>query len=157
MKRLTVVTLAVLSGVVGFELAGQTGTLTAAESRTFAAEEKKVDKLPDGMLGFRGMFAGKLVSKDEDKGTFVLRVTKILRTWPQNKAKDPQSAVGKSLKIELNPESRLAEEFKEVLKKLQRGDLVEVEAYPNDEGRLIVIEWLKKAKGKSADGAGDKK
>lgn len=151
MKRLTVVTVAVLSGVVGFDLAGQSGTLTAGASRTFAAEERPVDKLPEAMLGFRGMFAGKLVSKDEREGTFVLHVTEILRVWRENKAQDPRSAVGKSLQIELNPKSRLAEEFKRVFKTLQPGDLIEVEAFPNEAGRLIVVEALKKRAARSAE------
>jgi hypothetical protein len=144
MKRLTVVTVAVLSGVVGFDLAGQSGTLTAGASRTFAGEEKQVDKLPEAMLGFHGMFAGTLVSKEEDQGTFVLRVTKILHIWKENKAKDAQSAVGKSLKIELDPKSRHFEQFNKVLKTLQAGDMVEVEAFPNEAGRLIVVEALQK-------------
>jgi hypothetical protein len=150
MKRLTVVTVAVLSGVVGFDLAEQSGSLTAGARRTFAAEEQKVDKLPESMLGFRGMFAGKVVSKDEKEGTFVVSVAKILRVWKENKAKDPQSAVGKSLQIELNPESRLAKEFQSVFKTLRAGDLIEVEAFPNEAGRLIVVEALKKIEPKSA-------
>jgi len=144
MKRLTIVTVAVLSGVVAFDLAGQSGTITAGASQTFAAEKEQVDKLPEDMMGFRGMFAGNLVFKDEGKGTFIVKVTKILNIWPQNKAKDPQSAVGKSLKIELNPKARQFEEFQKVFKGLRVGDFVHVEAFPNEQGRLIVIEALKK-------------
>lgn len=155
MKRLTVITIAALSGAVGFALVGQSGTLAAGESRTAAGEARQVDKLPQGMLGFRGMFAGKLVSKDVNRGTFVLSVTKMLRTWKESKAKDPQSAVGKSLNIELDPKSRFAEEFNKVLRALRPGDLVDVEAFSNAEGRLIVMEWFKKADGKSAAGADD--
>ncbi len=145
MKRPSAVTIALLSGVVGFMLAGQSGTPVPGVSRMFAAEKGQVDKLPKGMMGFRGMFAGKLVSKDEGKGTFVVKVTRILRTWEQNKAKDPKSAVGKSLKVELNPKSDRFEQFRAVLKELKVGDQVEVEAFPNEEGRLIVIEAFKKA------------
>ncbi len=148
MKRPSAVTIALLSGVVGFMLAGQPGTLIPGvprASRMFAAEKGQVDKLPKGMMGFRGMFAGKLVSKDEGKGTFVVKVTRILRTWEQNEAKDSKSAVGKTLKIELDPKSRHFEQFTKALKELQPGDQVQVEAFPNEEGRLIVIEALKKA------------
>ena len=38
MKKMVIVTLAVLSGVVGFDLAGQSGTLGAGAKQAFAAE-----------------------------------------------------------------------------------------------------------------------
>ncbi len=144
MKKLSCAMIAVLFGMAGSDLVGQPGTLVGADT-AFVAEKEQVDKLPEGMMGFRGTFSGKVVSKDENKKTFVVKVTEIKRIWKENQAKDPKSAVGKSLRVEVAP--KLPHHVERVTKAfgaLKPGDHAEIEAFPNDEGRLICFGWLKK-------------
>ena len=144
MKRLSCAMIAVFFGIAGSDLAGQPCTLVGA-SAACAAEKEQVDKVPEGMMGFRGTFSGKVVSKDENRKTFVVKVTTIKRVWKDSQAKDPKSAVGKSLRVEVAPKlPHHVERVTKAFNALQPGDQAEMEAYPNDEGRLICFGWLKK-------------
>ena len=97
--------------------------------------------IPAGFRGFRGIFSGQLVSKDVEKGTLVVKVEKINRTWKQNKAENPESAFGHSLTVK-----GISGKWLDVLLVLEVGDRIEVEAFDNGAGHLdFVKEWLKKA------------
>ncbi len=61
-----------------------------------AVKAKKLP-LPDAAAGFSGMIQGKVAQKFD--GGFVLKVTKVVKEWEHNKAKDSKSLVGKTVMI----------------------------------------------------------
>ncbi len=56
--------------------------------------------LPAGIRRFNGMVVGRLVSKDVEKGTFVVTVDAVPRVWRNSKAENPKSIIGKSIEID---------------------------------------------------------
>lgn len=109
-----------------------------------AGEAKEALGVPDALQGFRGMLVGVIAKKGERE--FIIEVVKITRTWKQNKAEDPQAAVGKKAVCELWPEGRLYERHRRTLAELQPGDRVLLEPFhlePGDD-HLTVVEELKK-------------
>jgi hypothetical protein len=110
--------------------------------QTAAASDAPQDdsKFPPGLRGFRGILAGKLVSSDAEKGTLVFLATAVKRTWPQNKATNPASCVGKEIAV-----NGISGKWLDVLLALKKGDMLEVEAFHNrGEALDFVGEWLKK-------------
>lgn len=96
---------------------------------------------PDGLVGFRGILLGKVVSKDVEKGVLVFEATGVKRLWKQNTAKRPESAKGRTLTV-----NGIAGKWLDVLLTLEKGDAIEVEAFHNrGESLDFVQEWLKKA------------
>ena len=81
LEQTAIVAVVVLTGAIGFNLKAAYGA----------------DALPDGMAGFSGSLQGTVVAKGQEG--FTLKVKKIVRTWKNNRAENPQSAVGKSLEI----------------------------------------------------------
>jgi hypothetical protein len=116
------------------------GALLIATTPATADEPKSDGAVPAGMHGFRGMLRGKVVEKDAEKGTVKLEVDEIVKTWPKNKAKDPKSAVGKTIPIE-----GVFGRFLDVLITVEKGQRVEMEAFHNG-GDVLTFpgEWLKK-------------
>jgi len=108
-----------------------------------AADETAVSALPEGMKGFKGILFGKIVKKGE-RG-FVLQVDKVGQVWPQSTAKDPQSAVGKTLEIHLWAKSRLFAQHVKTLAALNVGDRIAAEAFNLEGDGLWVVEDFKKA------------
>jgi hypothetical protein len=100
--------------------------------------------IPEGLRGFRGILFGRIVEKNDDQGTFVLRVQRIGRIWEQNRAEDAEAAIGRSLRVELHRESRLQAHHRETLHDLTTGDLVEVEVFHLKDSVLSVMELLRK-------------
>ena len=98
--------------------------------------------LPEGIRGFQGMMTGTIVKKGTDE--FLLKVETIDRTWRGNKAKNPESVVGKTLPVALWKESRLYERHRETLATLKPGDRVSVEPFHRGGNHLSVVEALKK-------------
>jgi len=105
--------------------------------------------LPQGIRGFQGILEGTIVRKGE-RG-FVLKVTKIGKTWAKNKASNPRQAIGKKIEILIQIERgesdrwrKLAREHLQVLGMLKPGDRVSVEAFHFGGGHLTVVEGLKK-------------
>jgi hypothetical protein len=121
-------TLALVAMVVGFA-----GSVSAVE----------VDPLPEGLKGFRGMMIGTITYKAKDE--FVLKVETITKTWKENQAENPKSAVGKRLAMDLREEGRLRETHLRTLAALKVGDRVLVEPF-HFEGKnhLTVVEELRK-------------
>ncbi len=113
-----------------------------------AGDEDRVDApqgaIPVGLRGFKGILFGKIAEKNDQQGTFVLSVQKVGRVWQQNKAQNAEEAVGKALPVELHRESRLLGQHQEVLRKLQDGDVVEVELFHVKDNILSVMELLRK-------------
>jgi hypothetical protein len=99
--------------------------------------------LPDGMRGFRGMLRGTIVRKGD--GEFLLKVEKVLKVWEQNRAENPQSAVGKTLAVVLPQEGRLLEQQRRAFRELKAGDRVVVEPFHFRGNALTVVEELRKA------------
>ncbi|HPM84350.1 MAG TPA: hypothetical protein PLF81_26780, partial [Candidatus Anammoximicrobium sp.] len=62
----------------------------------------------------------------------------------RNRAENAESAVGKSLPVELHRESRLVDQHRQTLDKLNNGDTVEVEVFHVKDGVLSVMELLRK-------------
>ena len=61
--------------------------------------EEAATGFPEGMRGFRGMFTGTIVSKDVEKGEFIVKAESVDRVWPQNKATNTKSCEGRELTV----------------------------------------------------------
>lgn len=81
------------------------------------------DELPKGMKNFNGMLVGRLVTKDVEKGTFVIKVDAVPRVWRNNKADDPKSLVGRTVMID-----GVFGKFLDVLLLVKKGETLECEA-----------------------------
>ncbi len=116
------------------------------ESGEEEEEETKKPKpeLPDGMKGFCGVLEGKVVGKFEHG--FLLKVRRVVRLWKGNKAKNPRSAVGKELLINVQWEKGRGGKWRPVaahvkfVRSLKKGEKIRIEVI-NDEGeRLHILE-----------------
>jgi translation initiation factor IF-1 len=143
-KRFRLLGMLVLMGGVscclGF-VTCESGTGTAVAT---AAEAGEALGVPEGLKGFRGMLIGVMGKKSDRE--FIIEVEKITRTWKQNKAENPQAAVGKKAVCELWPKGRLYQQHRQTLAGLKPGDRVLVEPFhlePGDD-HLTVVEELKK-------------
>ena len=56
------------------------------------------DVLPDGARGFSGQVRGVVVSKG-DHDTFGFKVARVLNVWKNNKAEDPESIAGHTVRV----------------------------------------------------------
>jgi hypothetical protein len=135
-KRWAMVSVVVLSGAVACYFDDYTGVLSAGMSRTFAAEQPGV---PDALVGFRGMMIATLVEKGENQIT--VKVERITRTWEQNKARNPEAAVGQQAVL---VHTKFLPRYEKNLAELKPGDRIEVEAL-YDDAKLYVGEVLRKA------------
>ncbi|HUU60261.1 MAG TPA: hypothetical protein VMZ50_12010, partial [Phycisphaerae bacterium] len=141
------------------ELRTEQGRLRRALEEKRSSETPRKDKgegrkkqeasLPEGLRGFRGMMVGTITQKGEQ--SFVLKVEKVTRIWRENKAKDPEAAVGKVLEMVIGPDSRLAKRHLQTLQKLKVGDRVVVEAFHFEGNRLTLVEELRKAETREED------
>ena len=62
-----------------------------------------------------------------------------------NKAPEPAAAVGKTLSITISPKLRLSDRHMRALGQLKPGSRVVVEVQQTNDGRLTVMELLRKA------------
>lgn len=99
-----VVSVLVVAGVVGFNFGGEQGLLSVGASRVFAGEAGEASALPAGMKGFSGILIGTVVEKSESG--FTLTIAKIEKTWPQNKAESPATAIGKTVSLRVRPQDK---------------------------------------------------
>lgn len=58
-----------------------------------------VDPVPEGMHGVSGLISARMIEKDNERGTIVMKVEKVHRLWRGNKAKNAGSGEGKTLKL----------------------------------------------------------
>ena len=148
-------------GRVAVSFAGKTHILESGQKRAFGgepprppearrpAEPQREEKgLPEGLQGFRGRLFGTVLRVD-DRG-FVLKVEKVLNVWESNRARRPESAVGRSLHLVLQPEGRLSARHLETFRSLRVGDRVVVEAFHEEGDRLTVVEEFRKEEGTEA-------
>ncbi len=110
------------------------------EGRREETGEENADS-PAGLSGFRGILIGKLVSKDVEKGTFVVSVDAVKRVWKANKAPAPEKSIGKDISV-----AGISGKFLDTLLVLEIGTRIEVEAF-QVRGKTLKFpgEWLKKA------------
>ena len=86
---------------------------------------------PEGMHGFNGMLVGKLVSKDVEKGTFVVSVDAVPRVWRNSKARAPKSIVKRNVEVD-----GVFGKWLDVLLVVKKGETLEFEARHDGEARL---------------------
>ena len=75
-------------------------TVAAALAAPLSANAEDRAEFPPGLQGFSGMVIGRLVDKDVEKGEFTVEVQLVPRVWRNNKAENPKSAIGKTLKVD---------------------------------------------------------
>ncbi len=97
--------------------------------------------VPVGLRGFRGQVAGTVV-RVGDRG-FVVKVEKVLNVWEGNKAREPQSAVGKNLAAVLGPNESASGNHMAVLRKLVVGNRVVVELVHDGGDVLRIVEQFR--------------
>lgn len=105
-----------------------------------AADRGDLTKAPPELYGLSGRVIGRLVSKDVERGELALKIAKVDRVWRGNKAKNPHSAEGRTLKID-----GVFGKFLDVLLTLQEGDGVQIEVkHVRGDGLTFLGEELKK-------------
>jgi len=105
--------------------------------------EQREIGLPDGMAGFRGVLIGRILRK-LDRG-FVLKVERVDKVWEDNRADNPEAAIGKELIITIRADEERGERFLHTLRTLEIDERVLVEAFHFEGERLTVVEQLQKA------------
>jgi len=123
--------------------------------------DSKADGLPEGAKGFSGMVRGIVVGKE--KGGFLFKVGKILKVWKNNKAKNPESLVGKVVWVgprwvkgedgKWHPYELHVRFIEKVVKVHAEGNIEII----NEEGDRFNILELSEEQRKAAGGEGEKK
>ena len=108
--------------------------------RRAEAEWQRRIALPDSLAGFKGVLTGKMLRK-MDRG-FVLHVDGVRQVWDVSKAENPQAAVGGRLVVQIPAEGDAAERFLRVLREVETGRRVLVEAFHLGGESLTVVEQL---------------
>jgi len=121
--------------------------LTLPTGTTLGAEEGDGPRLPEGIRGFKGILVGTLVSKGDF--SFVLKVHSVKREWRASRAENPESVVGKRVRIALNRRGRLAERHFRTLRHLRAGNRVEVEVFHLEGNVFTVVEMLRRVEGEA--------
>jgi hypothetical protein len=99
-----------------------------------AVKAKKLP-LPDAAAGFAGMIRGKVAQKFD--GGVVLKVTKVVKEWEHNKAKDSQSLVGKAVLIKAGGREGNVARF---VKMLKVGEEVTIDVAHKGGEALVLLE-----------------
>lgn len=104
------------------------------------ASRVPLTKAPPELYGLSGRVVGRLVRKDVEKGELTLKIVKVDKVWRNNKAKNPRSAEGRTLKIE-----GVFGKFLDVLLLLKENDGVQIEVkHVRGDGLTFLGEGLKK-------------
>jgi len=111
------------------------------EVRRIRVERREIG-LPDGMVGFRGVLVGRIM-RTLDRG-FVLKVERVVKVWEDNRADNPEAAIGKELIITIRADEELGGRFLRTLRTFEIGERVLVEAFHFEGNRLTVVEQLRK-------------
>jgi hypothetical protein len=128
-KRLALINAILLTSMVAWNLGDQT------VSQAFADNHEA--HVPDVMNGFIGLVEGTIVTKGTE--IFVLRITKIEKTWKNNKAEHAEKGVGKNVPFLVNKHQR------EHYAGLKVGDSIIVGGIHKNGPNLQAIEVLVKA------------
>jgi len=144
LKRTKVVSVLVVFGTVACCMGLASGFFGPSACEAVAGEAPESLGVPEALKGFRGMLVGVIAKKGDRE--FIIEIVEITRTWKQNKAENPQAAVGKKAVCELWPEGRLYQRHRRALAGLKAGDRVSVEPFhlKPDHDHLTVVEELKK-------------
>jgi beta-lactamase regulating signal transducer with metallopeptidase domain len=113
-------------------------TTTRAEAQDSALSTVP-DELPAGMRQFNGMLVGRVTAKDVEQGTFIVHVDAVPRVWENSRAENPQSIVGKTVKV-----GGVFGKFLDVLVVTRTGETVEFECKHDGEGLVFPGELLRK-------------
>lgn len=96
--------------------------------------------LPEELRQFNGMLIGQLVERDVERGTFTVKVDYVARVWENSRARNPRSAVGKTLRID-----GVTGKWLDQLLVVRPGETLEFEAqHRGGETLTFPGEWLKK-------------
>ncbi len=126
----------------------------ADEPTTARAAETRLDAVPEGLAGFRGMLAGEVVSSQAGEGQLILKVLEVGKVWDGSRAAEPQAAVGKTLRFGLNEKfERANAHVREVLGTLKVGERVVLGVFSLDE-QLVIVEELKRVAARDGAEAG---
>ena len=99
--------------------------------------------IPPALKGFKGMMTGRLIKKDEMSFTF--KIETIKKVWKQNAAPNPEKAIGKVIKLNLDKTAgHHRERIMNDYRGMKNGDKIELEAFDLGGSSLSVMEWLKK-------------
>lgn len=125
-----VATFALLAGLTANAVAQDTPKESPQRERP-AITKTTPDELPDGIARFNGVLVGRVVSKDIEKGTFVLNVDAVPRVWRNSKAKNPKSLVGRNVEVD-----GVSGKWLDVLLVVKKGETLECEARHDGGSRL---------------------
>ncbi|MFN9717339.1 MAG: M56 family metallopeptidase [Planctomycetota bacterium] len=117
------------------------GMIHADETRSESpTADGSVDSIPDELKDFRGMLIGQLLDRDIERGTFTVKVDYVARVWENNKARNPRSAVGHTLRVD-----GVTGKWIDQLLLIKPGETMEFEAQHRG-GKTLTFpgEWLKK-------------
>ena len=110
-------------------------------------------KAPSELYGLSGRVVGRLVAKDVEKGELTLKIVKVDRVWPNNKARKPKSAEGRTLKID-----GVFGKFLDVLLTLKKNDGVQIEVkHVRGDGLTFLGEELKRVEIEEEPAAAERK
>ena len=87
------------------------------------AQDNPVNEFPSGAKSFNGMLVGRLVSKDVEKGTFIIKVDAVPRVWRNSKAASPKSLIGKQIIVD-----GVFGKWLDALLLIKKGETLECEA-----------------------------
>ncbi|MCD4657488.1 MAG: hypothetical protein K8S87_08070 [Planctomycetes bacterium] len=116
--------------------------------------------IPDGMHGFSGRLKGKVVGKQ--KNGFILLVEKVEKLWEGNKAKKPETVIGKKVLINVGWEEYEKSKWRPIplharfVEMLKIGNKISIEV-KNIEGERLHILELNKEQRALAEKKEDKK
>jgi flagellar biosynthesis GTPase FlhF len=105
------------------------------------------NNLPEGAKGFSGMLEGEVLGKVENG--FILKVTKVIKVWRNNKAENAESLVGMEVVINVKWEKGQDGNWHPVeaqiryVRSLEKGATIQIEVI-NDEGNRLHIGELSK-------------
>ena len=146
LRKHLVVGVVVLSGIVAFQFGESTGLLGAGMSQAFGAEEGEKPSeppVPEGLRGFRGIIRGPVLNNTE--GSLILRIDRIQKVWQGSKAKDPgalKTAIGKLVRLGMRAKAHAR--VREAFAAIKMGDHIEAGVMHTEDGRLTIVELLRK-------------
>lgn len=111
-----------------------------ASAQSSSVTKNGVPELPANLKNFNGMLLGRLVSKDVEKGSFVVEVDAVPRVWQNSKAKEPGSVIGKQVEV-----SGVFGKFLDVLVVARKGETIEFECKHDGDRLVFPGELLRKA------------
>ena len=125
-----IITLTLLAGLTLPGLADDEAPKSKKPERPLPAKLTP-DAFPEGVGGLSGMLVGRLLTKDVERGRFVVNVDAVSRVWRNNKAKAPKSAVGKNIEVD-----GVSGKWLDVLLLVKKGETLEFEAQHRGGDRL---------------------